>query len=83
MIKVDWKLNGRSVPPGQLGREFAKSIQNTVLDQTKAAIAKVRCPVHGSTPHNIRISSGSGDRFNFQYESCCDRLQQAVNSSFK
>jgi hypothetical protein len=82
MIKFEWKLNGRTVAPDQIGRELAKSIEGEVIERAKSAVGRTRCPVHGSSPRNIRVSR-SGDRLHFQYDSCCDRLQEAVARSIK
>lgn len=83
MIKLTWKLNGRTVPPGQLGNEVAKSMRAEINNRTTRAIAGVRCPVHGSAPTNIRASNATTGRVRFEYECCCDALQQAVNASFQ
>lgn len=82
MFKFEWKVNGRTVAPNQVGRELTKSLQGEIVSRAKIAVARVRCPVHGSSPRNIRVS-GSRGNLRFQYESCCDRLQQAVNNSFR
>jgi hypothetical protein len=82
MIKFEWKLNGRAVAPGQLGQEVAKSIESEIVSRAKSAVARVRCPVHGSSPRNVRVSR-SGDSLHFQYECCCDRLKEAVGQSFR
>ena len=79
---LEWEFNGRKVPANRVGDELAKAIRAEALDAAKKAVACARCPVHGSSPRNIRVS-GSGGRLQFRYESCCDRLQQAVNNSFR
>jgi hypothetical protein len=66
MFRLGWKLNGRTVAPGQLGRELAKSIESEVVGRAKNAVARARCPVHGQPPRNIRVSR-SGDRLHFVY----------------
>ena len=82
MIKLEWKFNGRTVPASRVADELGKAVRAKATDAAKVRIARVRCPVHGTAPSNIRVS-GAGDRLRFQYESCCDRLHQAVNASFK
>jgi len=81
MIKLQWKVNGRTVPANRIADELGKAIRAKASDAARANIARVRCPVHGATPYNIRVS-GSGDHLRFQYETCCDRLKDAVNASF-
>lgn len=82
MIKLEWKFNGRTVPANRVGDELAKAVRAKASESAVSSISRVRCPVHGTAPKNIRVS-GSGDRLRFQYESCCDRLQEAVGKSFK
>jgi len=83
VIKLTWKLNGQTIAPGQLGNEVMKSMRAEVHSRTKRAIAGVRCPVHGSTPTNIRMGNSGAGGVRFEYECCCDALQQAVNASFQ
>ena len=82
MIKLTWKVNGRTVPANRIGDEFARAVRARAGDAAKDAIARVRCPVHGTPPRNVRIS-GSGGAFRFEYDSCCERLQQVLNSQFR
>lgn len=82
MITLQWKVNGRNVPANRIADELGKAVRAKAGDVACASIARIRCPVHGSSPHNIRVS-GSGDRLRFQYETCCDRLRDAVNASFR
>lgn len=82
MIKLEWKFNGRTVPAHRVADELGKAFRAKATDAVKAAVARARCPVHGSSPRNIQVS-GSGDRLRFQYDSCCDQLNQAVNESFR
>ena len=81
MIKLTWKFNGRTVPANRIADELSKAVRAKAGDAAKDAIARVRCPVHGTPPRNIR-TSGSGGAFRFTYDSCCERLQQAVNGRF-
>lgn len=81
MIKSTWKFNGRTVPANRIADELGRAIRAKAGDAATDAVARVRCPVHGTGPRNIRVS-GTGGRFRFQYDCCCDRLQQAVNDRF-
>lgn len=77
MIKLEWKLNGRSVAPGELGNELLKSFDNAIETKAKEAIVAVACPVHGTHATNIRATK-TGDRWQFTYEACCERLKEAI-----
>lgn len=82
MIKLEWKFNGRSVAPGQLGAEVAKAFKAEAINRAKAAVAKVQCPVHGTGPKNVTVQA-EGSRLYFKYEACCDQLTNTVNDSVK
>lgn len=77
VIKLEWKFNGRRLAPGQLGNVVANAIMEAAETQAKQAVAAVRCPVHGTSAKNIRVSR-SGSRLHFTYEACCDRLKEAI-----
>lgn len=77
MIKLQWTFNGRRVAPGQLGREVTKSIQGEILNSAKNAVDHVLCPVHGTAARNIKVGRGAG-RLRFEYDACCDRLEEAI-----
>lgn len=77
MVKLEWKLNGRTVPPNRVADELAKSIKQAATDKVKHAIALVRCPVHGGGASNIRVER-MGSKMNFTFNACCDGLKQAI-----
>ena len=43
MVKLEWKLNGRTVPSNRVADELGKSIRQAAADKVKHAIAGVRC----------------------------------------
>ena len=77
MVKLEWKLNGRTVPSNRVADELGKSIRRAATDKVKQAIAGVRCPVHGGGAGNIRVES-MGSKMNFTFNACCDGLKQAI-----
>lgn len=82
MIKLEWRFNGKRVAPGQLGNEVARAFRTEAINRAKAAVAKVRCPIHGTRPRNLAVRT-AGNRLHFEYEACCERLKQAVGESFR
>jgi len=82
MFKLDWKFNGKSVRPGQLGNELAKAIETEALTAATKTVSSVRCQVHGKHPTDIRVHVNGG-QLRFQYEACCGRLTEAVEKSFQ
>ncbi len=79
---IEWKFNGRRVPPGQLGNEVANAMKREVLATATKAVTGVCCPVHGSPPRSVRVHEEAG-QLRFQYEACCDRLTEAVEKVFQ
>ena len=77
MVKLEWKVNGRTVPSNRVADELGKSIRQAATDRIKNAIAGVRCPVHGSGASNIRVEK-TGSKMNFTFTACCDGLKQAI-----
>jgi hypothetical protein len=77
MVKVEWKVNGRTVPSNRVAEELGKSIRQAATDKVKHAIAGVRCPVHGGRASNIRVEN-MGSKMNFTFNACCDGLKQEI-----
>ena len=67
MVKLEWKVNGRTVPSNRIADELGKSIRQAAADKVKHAIAGVRCPVHGGGASNIRVENvGKQDELHLQ-----------------
>ena len=77
MVKLEWKLNGRTIPSNRVADELGKPIRQAATDKVKRAIAGVRCPVHGGGASNIRVEN-MGSNMNFTFNACCDGLKQAI-----
>ena len=77
MVKLEWKVNGRSVPSNRVADELGKSIRQAATDKVKHAIASVRCPIHGGGASNIRVEN-VGSKMNFTFKACCDGLKEAI-----
>ena len=77
MVKLEWKVNGRTVPSSRIADELGKSIRRAATDKVKHAIAGVRCPVHGGGARNIRVEN-VGNKMNFTFNACCDGLKEAI-----
>ena len=63
MIKFDWKLNGRSVAPGQLGREPAKSVHGEIVSRAKSAVRNVSDGRHNPDEDRHLAKHIEGHRF--------------------
>ena len=81
MIKTGFKVNGRSVRPGQLGRELknamTKQLEDSVKKTVSQTVSQVRCRTHGQlarvTFHGRALSD-----MKFDVSGCCDDLVQEV-----
>lgn len=82
MLKLTWKLNGRTVAPSQLRRELTNSIESAALDQARNDVSRIRCPVHGTLPRNVRVTRVAS-RLRFTFDPCCERQQEAINSAMR
>jgi hypothetical protein len=79
---IEFKIGGRTVS----SREWTQNIRDELLKEARSkildAIRKVRCPVHGERPTNIRASGPTGD-MQFQFNACCERLREEVKKAFR
>jgi hypothetical protein len=86
VFKVDLKLNGRSVRPGQLGRELTKQLEkeitNEVQDSVRKTVSRIRYRKHGGTARVV-VKNRSLDSLNFDVSGCCDELIQEVKRALK
>lgn len=82
MFKLDVTFNGKSVRPAQLGNELAKAMKSQLLRAATETVRNVRCPVHGMHPRDIRVQR-QGRQLQFEYEACCERLTEAVETSLQ
>lgn len=82
MVKLEWKVNGRTVPSNRVADELGKSIRRAATDRVKTAIAAVHCPVHGSGASDIRVET-QGSKMNFTFTACCDGLKQAISARLR
>lgn len=74
-IGIKFKIVGREVPLSQAASAMEEPIKADVSDQVITKLSQVRCPVHGETPKNIRMTS-EGSRMQWQFEACCTRLEE-------
>ena len=77
MVKLEWKVNGRTVPSNRIADELGKSIRRAATDKVTHAIAGVRCPVHRGGASNIRVEN-VGSKMNLTFNACCDGLKEAI-----
>jgi hypothetical protein len=44
-------------------------------------LSHVKCPVHGKAPTDIRLHFDAGYNADLKYESCCEKLGEAVGKA--
>lgn len=70
MLKMSFKLNGRTIPSNCIAAELTKQIQTSATELARRRIQSIRCPVHRQKARVISI----GARGRFRVTGCCDRL---------
>lgn len=83
MIKLQWKMNGRTIRPAQISNELMKSARQIVTSRIEDAVEGVSCPVHGRRPSNVRRVSSSDGKMKFEFQACCEELKAAVARSLR
>lgn len=83
MSNLEYKVGGRTVSQG----EFMKNIKDSALElahkAVKEQVSRVRCPVHGQHPTNLRATGGSGGNIGYEFTACCEQLKAAVAKTFE
>jgi hypothetical protein len=74
-IGLKFTIDGKEVPLDRAADAMEKAIKADVSKQVVAKLSQVRCPVHGETPKNIRMTS-EGSQMNWKFEACCNRLEE-------
>lgn len=83
MMKLTWRLNGRTVQPNQVASELAKSVRRVAGDRLESAVRSTVCPVHGQRASNVHAVSTTGSQMKFEYNACCDELKAAIARRFR
>lgn len=77
MFKLEFKVNGRRVPAGRVGTEFAAAVQQSIQEQVLGRVRSARCPIHQQSPSNIQGWP------NMRFDVCCNELKAAVGRVLK
>lgn len=78
MIKLSWKLNGRTVAPKDLATEFAKDVKKRALQAGAEHLLAVRCPVHGRGATMKSMKEKSDREAGLTLDICCDKLDAEI-----
>ncbi len=78
MIKLSFKLNGRTVPANRIADELTKQVKQSATNMVTRRITSIRCPVHHQS---ARINPGLSGQFRIQ--GCCDQLIAEVRRQLR
>jgi len=80
---VQFKINGRTVSPSQIGQELKKAVHQKVATTIESRVASNRCPVHG-LPASVRRLPTTDGKFEFSVRGCCqehiDRIRRSLGA---
>lgn len=76
-VKVTVLQNGKEIPLSQARDPNLKSALGKVAKEVGTKLAPVSCPEHAKPVKNVRITVGPNGA-DIAYESCCDKLKDAV-----
>jgi len=65
MVKVEFKLNGRSVRPNDIANQLEKAMLNQVQEGIKKKLRSVRDPETGAAP-TVTVTGRSLDNLSFE-----------------
>ena len=74
MLKLSFKLNGRTIPANRIADELTKQVKKSATDMATRRIQSIRCPIHHQT---ARVSPAGFDG-QFRVQGCCDQLIDEV-----
>jgi hypothetical protein len=75
MVKLEWKVNGRTVPSNRIADELGKSIRQAAADKVKTRLLG---PLPGPCGGAQYPSREHGSKMNFTFTACCDVLRQRL-----
>jgi hypothetical protein len=78
MLKLSFKMNGRTIPASRIAEELTKQVQKSATEMVARRASSIRCPVH----HQMaRISPGFNGNLNVH--GCCDQLIAEVRKQLQ
>lgn len=79
---LEWKFNGKRVPPGGLGKALAGALLSNIEQQIERRLQSMVCPVHRQKAKVTPQRKASGD-LSFTVEACCPEFVEQVQAGFK
>lgn len=76
-MSMKFKVNGRTVPAGQVGKAMGDALEKSAFEQVKKNVQerlrRVRCPEHHQSPR-VTSSGSSLSNLSWSIEGCCDQV---------
>ncbi len=80
-VSVTVTVGGRKVPVEQVSdRRAAAAFEQAARDVGKR-LGAVKCPAHDKPPSNVRVHFDRNGAADLAYDSCCEKLGQAVQKA--
>lgn len=80
-VKVTILISGKEVPASQVKDKSVAAALSQMGQDIGRKLEKVRCPVHGKGPTEVRVHVGKDGSADLRYESCCTKLRDVVGRS--
>jgi hypothetical protein len=77
-VKVTVSVNGKNVPVDQVKDQRIAGALKQMGRDMGARLAKITCPDHQRPVSDVRIHVGRNGDGDLKYDSCCEKLTQAV-----
>jgi hypothetical protein len=77
-VKVTILVQGKEVPASQVRDKGVAAALAQMGSEIGRKLDKVRCPVHGKGPTDVRVHVGTDGNADLKYESCCAKLKDTV-----
>ena len=78
-MSIEWKVDGRRVAPGDLGRELVKSMKGELETNVRREVARHRCRIHGEQT-TVTFHERHGE-YGFELSGCCDEFLHQVHDA--
>ena len=77
-VKVTILVQGKEVAASQVKDKSVAAALTQMGGEISRKLDKVRCPVHGKAPTEVRVQVGTDGNADLKYESCCAKLKDTV-----
>jgi hypothetical protein len=80
-VKVTVTMGGRAISVDDVKDARIAAGLRGAGKEVGQKLAKVKCPVHGNGPTNVRVHFDARGAADLKYDSCCEALGSAVSKT--